>query len=242
MLASQNEIEKFYTETYSAYKGERYDVVLAMVGKADSFYSRSELMPKFALLRAFSIGKTKGEKDYENALQGVIAKYPKDKAKAKAQELLDHIKQMQKTPVDSSALKKDTAAVYKSPYIFKDSTEHQCMIIVSAKKVNVNDFQVKISNFNNEYYRLSDLTISNLLLDMDHQIFMVKSFSLSGKAKDYYDFINQDSVVFKGLSPQDYQIFPISTDNFSAFYKNKNDKKIDEYRNFFLDNYFRKKE
>jgi hypothetical protein len=114
------------------------------------------------------------------------------------------------------------------------------MIIISAKKVNVNDFQVKVSNFNEEYYRLSELTVSNLLMDMDHQIFMVKSFPVSGKAKDYYDFINQDSVVFKGISPQDYQIFPISTDNFSVFYKGK--KNIEEYRNFFLDNYFRKKE
>jgi hypothetical protein len=195
-------------------------------------------MPKFALLRAFSIGKTKNMSDYENALQGVIAKYPKDAAKVKAQELLDHIKQMQKAPVDSATLKKDTA-VYRSPYTFKDSAEHQVMIIVSAKKVNVNDFQVKISNFNGEYYRLADLTISNMLMDMDHQMFLVKSFPVSGKAKDYYDFINQDSVVFKGISPQDYQIFPISIDNFPAFYKAQ---KIDEYRNFFLDHYFRKKE
>jgi tetratricopeptide (TPR) repeat protein len=242
LQASQNEIEKFYSETYSAYSGGKYDEVIAMVGKADSFYSGSKLMPKFALLRAFSIGKTKGANDYEHALQGVIAKYPKDPAKAKAQELIDHIKQLQKAPVDSAALKKDTAAIYKSPYTFKDSSEHQCMIIVSAKQVNINDFMVKITNFNNEYYRLSDLTISNLLLDMDHQLFMVKKFPLSGKAKDYYDFINQDSVVFKGLSTKDYQIFPISTENFATFYKDKKEKKIDEYRNFFLDHYFKKKE
>ncbi|MBI4945701.1 MAG: tetratricopeptide repeat protein [Bacteroidetes bacterium] len=241
MMASQNEIEIFYTETYSAYRSGKYDNVLAMVDKADSFYSKSELMPKFALLRAFSIGKTKSMSDYENALQGVIAKYPKDPAKTKARELLDHLKEMQKAPVDSAVLKKDTA-VYKSPYTFKDSAEHQCMIIISSKKVNVNDFQIKVSNFNSEYYRLAGLSVSNLLMDLDHQLFIVKSFPLSGKAKDYYDFINQDSVVFKGVSPQDYQIFPISTDNFSIFYKDKNDKKIDEYRNFFLDNYFRKKE
>jgi len=238
MMASQNEIEIFYTQTYSAYNEGKYGAVLAMVGKADSFYNSSELMPKFALLRAFSIGKTKGMNDYENALQGVIAKYPKDAAKAKAQELLDYIKQMKKAPVDSAALKKDTA-VYRSPYTFKDSAEHQCMIIISAKKVNTNDFQVKVSNFNGEYYRLAELTVSNVLLDMDRQIFMVKIFPTSGKAKDYYDFINQDSVVFKGISPEDYQIFPISTDNFSIFYKSK---KVEEYRNFFLDNYFRKKE
>ncbi|MBI3503191.1 MAG: tetratricopeptide repeat protein, partial [Bacteroidetes bacterium] len=92
LLASKNEIEKFYGETFSAYKGAQYEQVIAMANRADTFYSASALMPKFALLRAYSIGKTKGADDYEKALQGVMAKYPKDPAKAKAQELLDHLK------------------------------------------------------------------------------------------------------------------------------------------------------
>ena len=78
------------------------------------------------------------------------------------------------------------------------------------------------------------------MMDPDHQIFLVKTFPTSGKAKDYYDLINQDSIVFKGMTPQDYQLLPISEDNFSVFYSKE--KKIDEYRNFFLDNYIRKKE
>ncbi|MBI4930781.1 MAG: tetratricopeptide repeat protein [Bacteroidetes bacterium] len=235
LLASKNEIEKFYGETFYAYHQAQYGEVIAMVNKADSFYSSSDLMPKFALLRAYSIGRTHGEDDYEKALQGVIAKYPKDDAKAKAQELLDYMKKLKEAPVDSAALK-DTIK-YMSPYTFKDSSEHQCIIIISAKKINISDFEIRISNFNSEYFRLSDLSTSHALMDMEHQIVSVKTFSTAGKAKDYFDLINQDSKVFKDISPEDYQIFPISSDNYVVFYQLKN---INEYRKFFSDNYYKK--
>jgi len=237
LLASKNEIEKYYTETFSAYHTARYGEVIAMVNKADSFYSSSILMPKFALLRAYSIGRTNSADDYEKALQGVIAKYPKDDVKGKAQELLDYIKKMRAAPVDSAALK-DTVK-YISPYAFKDSAEHQCIIIIPGKSININDFKIRVSNFNAEYFRLSELMVSNVLMDMEHQIVSIKHFPVAAKAKDYYDLINQDSKVFKDIPPEEYQIFPISTDNFSIFYQ---EKKPDEYKKFFTENYLKKKD
>ncbi|MBI3502047.1 MAG: hypothetical protein HY063_09650, partial [Bacteroidetes bacterium] len=191
---------------------------------------------KFALLRAYSIGKTKGADDYEKALQGVMAKYPKDPAKAKAQELLDHLKKMKEAPVDTSA-KKDT--VKQSPYAYKDSAEHYCIIILPAKKMNAEDFKIRVSNFNAEYFRNSDLNVSNVLLDMERQVIVVKSFPLAGKAKDYYDLVNQDAKVFKDISPEEYNVFPISADNYIVFYKEKNSS---GYEKFFIENYKNKKE
>lgn len=237
LKASRNEIEKFYGETFSAYRQGKFGEVIAMVSKADSFYSSSDLMPRFALLRAYSIGKTKGINDYEHALQGVVAKYPKDDAKAKAQELLDFLKKMKETIVDSVALK-DTL-VYRSPFTFKDSAEHQCIIVISAKKLNINEFKLRVANFNQEYFSLSELHVSNVLMDLDHHIVSVKSFQLASKAKDYYDLINQDGKVFKDINPNEYQLFPISTDNYTIFYQQK---KMEEYKKFFAENYLKKKE
>lgn len=238
LLASKNEIERFYTETYSAYRSAQYGAVIAMVNRADSFYSSSDIMPRFALLRAYSIGKTRGLDDYEKALQRVIAKYPKDlAAKAKAQEQLDYLKKMKTAPVDSAALK-DTVK-YISPYSFNDSTDHYCIIILSSKKLNINDFKVRVSNFNQEYFRLAELNVSNVLLDMLNQVVVVKSFAGAAKAKDYHDLINQDSKVFKDIPPADYKVFPISADNYTVFYKLKN---VTEYEKFFVDNYKKKQE
>ena len=236
LLASKNEIEKYYGKTFSIYHDGRYGEVIAMVNKADSFYSSSELMPKFALMRAYSIGKIKGADDYQHALEGIIAKYPKDEAKTKAQEILDYLKKMKAGPVDT-IVKKDT--VKQSPYTFKDSVEHYCIIILSTKKVNINDFKIRISNFNQEYFRSTELIISSEMVDMERQWVLVKSFPLSDKAKDYFDLINQDSKVFSDISPEEYQVFPISANNYTVFYKEKN---IPEYQKFFAENYKKKKE
>ncbi|MFH1004216.1 MAG: tetratricopeptide repeat protein [Bacteroidota bacterium] len=233
LKASKSEIEKYYTETLAAYHTGKYNEVIAMANRSDSFYSSSDLMPKFALLRAYSIGKTYSTDVFEKALQRVIAKYPKDETKVKAQEILDHIQKMKAAPIDSSA-KKDTVT-FKSPYnVFKDSTEQLCIIIISDKKTNINDLKVRISNFNNEYFRLITLNIDALIFDDDKQIISIKKFSTKQHAMDYYDLINQDSKVFQNISPADYKLFPITTDNFVVLYK---EKKVDEYQKFFLLNY-----
>ena len=238
LLASKNEIEKFYGATFSAYHQGKFGDVIAMTNKADSFYSSSDLMPKFALLRAYSIGKTKGMDEYEHALQGVVAKYPKDDAKIKAQDLLDGIKKLKATPKDSAVMK-DTVAIYKSPYSFRDSAEYQCIVIVSSKKGSIEDIKIRISNFNQEYFSLSELNVSNVLMDMEHQVISIKQFPSSAKAKDYYDLLNQDSKVFQDISPEEYQVYPISTENFTILYQQK---KTDEYKKFFTDNFLQKKD
>ena len=107
------------------------------------------------------------------------------------------------------------------------------------KKLNINEFKVRVSDFNLSYFSLSGLTENNLLMDMERQIVVVKSFNTASQAKDYYDIINQDAKVFKEISPEEYQVFPISADNYAVFYKQKN---IPEYQKFFTENYKKKSE
>jgi hypothetical protein len=176
--------------------------------------------------------------DYEKALQHIIAKYPKDVvAKGKVQEQLDYLKKMKSVSADSVSLK-DTVK-YISPYTFNDSAEHYCMIILSAKKININDFKIRVSNFNEEYFQHANLNVSNVLLDMLSHVIVVKSFAGASKSKDYLDLINQDSKVFMNIPPADYKVFPISVDNYAVFYKLKN---VTEYEKFFTENYNRQKQ
>ncbi len=230
--ATKSEVEKFYTETYKAYTEGRYSEVISNANRADTTYSKSELMPKFSMLRAYSIGRTGTVKEYENALQRIIAKYPKDPARHKAQELLDAIKNVK---IDPNA-KKDTIKVVPD-FVYEPNAEHYCMIMIMNKKVNANSVKTKLSDFNSEYFALANLGITSSFLDLETHIVIVKSYASAGKAMEYYQMLNGDLKVFKDMQPLDYRLMVISEGNYARLFK---DKKKTEYQVFFEENYKKK--
>lgn len=226
----QSEVEKLYSETYAAYTGGNYTTVIQNAAKADSLYPKSELMPKFALLNAYAVGRTGTVQEYENALQRIIAKYPKDPAKGKAQELLDAIKRVGITNV----VPKDTTKPKAPDFVYNANGEHFCAVFIVNKKIKGSDLAARLSNFNTEYFSLASLGVSSNLLDLESQIVLVKSFANANKAMEYYAMLVGDLKVFKDMSNKDYKVTVISADNWARLFK---DKKKLEYIAFFEENY-----
>ena len=192
-------------------------------------------MPKFALLKAYCIGRTQGVKDYELALTKIILKYPKDPAKQKAQELLDQLKRF-KSGSDTShtSVKVDSTAMLFS---YDQDAEHYVMIVIPNDKQNFNDFKIRLSNFNTQYFPNANLSIYNVLLGMEYQVYTIRSFENSQKAMDYYQLIVSDGDVFRGIDPSKTVVVAITPDNYTTFYKKK---KKAEYEKFFKENYLKK--
>jgi tetratricopeptide (TPR) repeat protein len=233
--AKKHEAEIFYTQTYDTYMSGKYNDALAMINQADSIYSGSDVMPKFALLKAYCIGRTQGAKDYELALTKIIVKYPKDPAKQKAQELLDQLKHF-KSGSDTSHtnVKIDSTAMLFS---YDKDAEHYVMIVIPNDKQNFNDFKIRLSNFNTQYFPNANLSIYNVLLGMEYQVYTIRSFENSQKAMDYYQLIVSDGDVFRGIDPGKTVVVAITPDNYTTFYKKK---KKAEYEKFFKENYLKK--
>lgn len=229
----KSEVEKFYNDTYDHYVNGRHTEVIRNAYLADSLYPKSEFMPKFALLNAYSVGRTGSVQDYKNALQRVVAKYPKDPVRQKAQNLLDAIERVGITNVAP----KDTTKPAAPDFIYQETTEHFCAIFIMNKKVKAADLAAKLSNFNTEYFSLASLGVSPNLLDLETQIILVKSFQSGSKAMDYYSMLVGDLKVFKDLQPKDYKVTVISADNWARLFKNR--KKL-EYISFFEENYKKK--
>lgn len=231
IMASKNEIQRFYDETYNAYKQGQYTDVIARVSKADSIYAKSELMPKFYLLRAYSIGHSGDLQAYENALTKIIIKFPKDPAKQKAQELLDQLKKMQKKTDTTSTVTTEPP----KPQLFKlnkDST-HYCMILVPNKQNTLMQFKNKLSDFDSKNFSLQNLNIYNILYDSETQVLTVRTFPNAAKAHDYYTALINSKEVMSG-DAANYKVVIISAENFATFYK---EKKKEEYFKFFTENY-----
>lgn len=235
IAASKSQVEKFYTETYQLYGSGNYLQAYENCKKADSLYSKSNLIPKFSFLKALCVGRTQDITAFENALTSVIIQYPKDPVKEKAQEMLDMIKK-QKNPVvaTSSDSTKTTPPVKSVKFAFKEDGEYYCLVIVENGKGDINKFKTKLSDFNTELYSTADISISSLFLDITHQMVNIKAFDGKDKAMDYFTAMNARKDLTSDLVGGTYQIFVISADNYTVFYKDKN---IVEYEQFFSQNF-----
>lgn len=236
IAASKSQVEKFYTETYQLYTVADYNKAYQNCMRADSLYSKSNLMPQFTFLKALCIGRTQDITAFENALTQVTVKYPKDPVKEKAQEMLDMIKQQKNpttvTTVDSTS----NITTPKNPvkFIFNEDGEYYCLVIVENGKGDLNKFKTKLSDFNTQMFSTADISISSVFLDITHQMVNVKTFEGKDKAMNYFDALVAKKELFTDLEKGSYQTFVISAENYTVFYKDKN---IVEYEQFFTQNF-----
>lgn len=234
--ANKSVVERFYSETYQLYSDAKYAEVIQNCVTAEQQYSKSALIPQFSFLKALSIGRTQDINAFEGALIQVVEKYPKSPVKEKAQEILEMIKK-QKTPTSStevSAKADSVKAVVNSKFIFNESGEYYWVLIAENGKGDIDGFKIKLSKSNQELFSTLNIGISDMFLDGGHQLIMVKSFTGKIEAMKYYNIMRTRRDTFLDLKEGTYQMFAISAENFSVFYKDKN---VDEYQQFFSQNY-----
>lgn len=228
-LTEKNKVSRYYEETYLLFTQGKYSEVITRCNYADTTFGRkNENAARFAYIRAVSIGKTQGTPAMEKSLTNLIASFPKDPVKDQAQLLLDAIKRQRGDVVSSDTVK---AA---PPYTFDANAEHQFMVVVTKGKGNINNFKIALSDFNAQNYASDRLTISSIILDNQREIILVKGFKDKNAAMNYFSVLKGRPEVFAELTAGSYQVFSISKDNYSLFYRSKNTQ---QYKEFFDKNY-----
>mgnify|MGYP003393096167 CR=1 FL=1 len=89
---AENIPEKVYKNIYLLYEDAQYDEVLKQLKKAIPDFSHTELIPKFELLKAFTIGKIEDRTSFKNALEFVAVTYPNTEEGKKATEVINTLK------------------------------------------------------------------------------------------------------------------------------------------------------
>ncbi len=224
----QSEAEVFYSDVYNDYINKNYSAAIQKSNEGISKFSKSETEPKFAYIKALCIGKTQTKEEFEKALNDFMALYSKTPLAPMAQNILDYLQGKSEAVVDSKIDK--PVLMYQK----NDSTIHFYVVVIDAKKVKVNEFKNKISDYNTEYHRLLNLTASNVFLDDVSQIITVANFNDKTAAMKYFSAIKDNKKVFDGYNKNDFKQFVISVENYPVFYKDKN---ISKYFEFFEKNY-----
>jgi hypothetical protein len=214
--------------------------VIAKSNLAFSQYGDTiELAPRFAYLKAVSVGKIDVVDSLIYQLKTLIKKYPNSEVKPLAQNILATIvKENPELKDESMDLPEEVVPeeVKVSPYKINFNGQHIFMIVADSREMRLNPFKVKLSDYNTKYYSIENLTVNSLVLDNEHYLITIGNFNNSTKAKDYFDAITQSEYVYADLKQGTFYNFVISTENYPIFFKEKD---IGGYSEFFEKNYLK---
>lgn len=230
-MNDEKRLEAFYAETYTNfYTSGNYTGTIDRCTQAEKdFGKKNTYAARFAFLKSMSIGHTQGVDSLERSLTRLVVNYPRDPVKLQAQGILDaiHRQRGDKPTADTSA--KATTTV-PSIYSKNENGEYQVMILVPKGSGNVNRFRQALSDFDSENYSSDSLQINSVLLDANTQLITVKAFNGLKRSMSYYELLKTNPKVFADLTAGSWQLYPISSENYMVFFK---DKKVETYKAFF---------
>jgi tetratricopeptide (TPR) repeat protein len=230
--AQKNLANTLYSETYDHYLAGRYFTVFSNSNRALSeFTGPPDILSKFEYLRALSIGKIEVVDSLKTALENLVAKYPGSEVIPLAQNILDYLT----NPGDSITSKEPEETFDVSLYEFNPKSKQLFALVVNDENVNINALKVRISDFNEKFYGLENLSITNILLSSTTHFVMIGNFSTIKDVMNYYNAIMANEYVFANLSKESFSGFAIAQENYPVFYK---DKDVKKYLAFFKKNYF----
>ena len=226
-LASKNKEELYYEETYNFFNNNDYETTNMRCIDADSLFPKSVYKPKYALMRAISLGKKENVQAMIAALKKVSALYPADPVKIKADEIIAILEKTTSTAAVDTSIKKS---------IFKilDNEEHYYVIQIPMK-ANLNDLKSAINTFNNQNFSTLNLKIEDLIFNENQKMIVVTGMQDAKKAMQYFGFIKDNENVMGLLEPESYKQFVISKTNYITLIKNQ--KENEAYTKFFNQNY-----
>lgn len=226
--AEKTRLDRYYDETYALFSSAKYPEASEKIKQASrEFGSDNKYKIKFALLNAMIAGNLEGKTAYIGALKEIIAKYPNTEEEKRAKEIIRIL------GVESAApLTKDSTSNVM-PYSYTPNDIHYVMVILGAALEKINDIKVEITNYNREYYSFDKLKVTNIFLDTQTPLVVIRQFDKADAAFKYVENAAKNMKGFyKDFTPE--QLVVISKENYKAFLINKN---LDDYKKYLEQNY-----
>ncbi|PIE98924.1 MAG: hypothetical protein CR961_01430 [Polaribacter sp.] len=88
----EDEVSKMYKNAYYLYKKGKFQETIDWIDSVSSKVGKSNLIPKFALLKAMAIGKTRSKEEYLKVLQFIVYNYADTIEGKKAKEIIELLK------------------------------------------------------------------------------------------------------------------------------------------------------
>lgn len=242
--ARLNAASNLYYDTYAAYTNNQYYLVINNYNQAIEKYQESDLISKFEFLKALAFGKLENLDTLKTSLEHIVVNYPESEIKPLAEDILNRLRPDEsgqlvliEEPVaveEGSTPEKQPEEDLSSIYTDDQTAVHFFGMLVDGKKTNINALKIRLSDFNTNYFKLSELKINSLIFKDDLQLITVGNFENAEKAMIYYNSAMENTYISSPLEGTNASTFVITTDNYPLFYREKD---VPAYLRFFEKHY-----
>lgn len=233
-----NRVGDLYKSTYELYENKQYKKVQANCLEAkQKFPNNIELLSKFEMLNALSIGAKRDTSEFIAALQVVVNNYPNSEVKPKAEQMIELLKTASKGEAktnNSNENKPSEDNSKKSIFVYNTDETHMFLVVADKRNLKIGDLKNRLSDHNTKYFGTEHLTVSAIPINENILLIGVSNFKNETKALEYYKTAKRNSLLYVMLKKNGGNYFIISEGNYARLYKSKD---IEGYREFYTKHY-----
>ncbi|MCO5231780.1 MAG: tetratricopeptide repeat protein [Chitinophagales bacterium] len=227
-----SQAEDYYNDLYQLYLEGQYAALLEKkLFFFEKYATEKNLIRKVEFLAAISLGKLGQWEEYKSALQNIITTYPKtteaEQATLYLKTLLEHHKEL------AGKENTTTEPTQKGLFKFADGF-HFVLIILDDRKQNNTQLVEAINEELEKDFPNQRIRGSNSYLDAKTALLLVKRFSNIEDARKGVGILKNSKNLTIREALINAEILLISQDNFKELFT---EKKLDEYKLFYQENY-----
>lgn len=228
--------ESLYEKAWQEFRVYRFSNVRTLCDEGLASFGKSQVAPRFALLRAEAVGGLEGRQAYIEALEDVVRNYPGTESAAEAKRILDYLGTTRKEAPENLAEKAgQPSADSKDVYKPAPAQPHFVVLTQPEGSKSTAILQKAIANFNSENYGLQTFEIAAVVVGTEPSTpcVVIKEFNNRDVAMDYMRHLLSSPALEE--HPEAFlDAFVITKENFVKLIQRGN---IQEYMRFFYEHY-----
>jgi tetratricopeptide (TPR) repeat protein len=227
-MAEIRESEKQYDAAYNLYSSEDFTGAIAICDSVIINKPGENLVPKFMLLRAYSVARISDERGFKEELDRLIKAWPETAEGKKAAEIAAYLNQK----IPELKIEEDKA-IAAELYLADTTALYSFWVIIMDNAFNVNQAAFDVISYNIDNYTNKNYGTQGFLVDNKYVRIIVSGFSDNSQAWEYYDSFKAEKAI-RNTSGARIMTFLINSNNSEKLEKDKNPER---YYLFFNENY-----
>ena len=209
----------YYEEVYELFVNNAFTEVINRVEFLTKKYNAHPVADQLHLLKALANGHLFGEDELISSLNELLAVFNSGEVADEARAILQGIEA-------------SSQVIEETIYSLVEEETHFYVLAIETPGPSINKLKMILSDYNKKFYNTEMYKTQSLMLNLNYQLIIVKSFENSNTSLKYLEAVKELYELKSILGRSDFEHFIISSSNFKVFYKNKS---LDQYLVYFED-------